>query len=594
MGIIHSLEIVSALHRRHGAGVDLPAFRKVRDGGQDHDGDEDDDAPVEGGGVHRGPVGPQGPEKGKGDIDDAEHVDRHAPAAQAPAGRGQELGLEEAAVEDAADGDGVGGHERGDLQGDDGVEGDGGADVDEGEQTGEEAGEGDGVGGDVQPRVDAADPAGEREALVAREGEGLARRGRVEGDVAGDDEDEDHDGQRVDAAGRDGLLEDVDEGEAGRVADGVGDGRQAEEEGQQQDEAEDAVEHVGPEHGVGHVAPRVLDFFRHVRRRVGADRPVDGADLADTQRQAHVGPAAAVVELGEDDAGVVSGRENPQHDDDGEEAEDVDDEQDVLQQRQGPGAPDVGDEQNEHHGEDQEGPLPPPLQVGGAVVGVVDDDQRLDDGAGEKGSRRGAGLPRQSRHPSRHVAQPFLMSRWRKFRHPVILPAGDGGHGCHFGQGHHDDSEAEECPDVRPKQAGQTSVNESLGVCAASSGQFWSHWECIYRRIDQSSSYIKRNSQVAWRSTVKLKAESGRKFLMSSCCLPIRVMFRWSCLVCPSMPSTYSLGSAASSSMPSRLYLAGTSFEKAELASLPVARAVVGISIAATEIAAGGEGGGCQ
>ena len=68
--------------------------------------------------------------------------------------------------------------------------------------------------------MDVADPLGEGEAVVARKGEGLARGGGVEGDVARDDEDEDHDGQRVDAAGGDGVLEDVNEGEAGRIVEG--------------------------------------------------------------------------------------------------------------------------------------------------------------------------------------------------------------------------------------------------------------------------------------------------------------------------------------------------------------------------------------
>ena len=122
------------------------------------------------------------------------------------------------------------------------------------------------------------------------------------------------------------MLEDVDEGEAGRVVDGVLDGGEAEEVGDQEDEGDEAVQDVGPEHGVGHVSAGVLDFFGHVGRRVGADGAVNGRDLADHEAEAHTGPAAPVVELRKHDARGVPGRKDPQDDDDGEEAENVDDE----------------------------------------------------------------------------------------------------------------------------------------------------------------------------------------------------------------------------------------------------------------------------
>ena len=174
--------------------------------------------------------------------------------------------------------------------------------------------------------MDVADPTGEGEPLIAGEGEGLAGRRCIERDVARDNQYQNHDGQGVDAAGGDGLLEDVDEGEAGGVVDSILDRWQAEEVRDKEDEGDNAIEDVGPEHGVGDVASGVFDFLRHVRGCVGADGAVDGRDLADHHAEADAGPAAAVVELCEDDLGVVSGREDPEHDDDGEEAENVDDE----------------------------------------------------------------------------------------------------------------------------------------------------------------------------------------------------------------------------------------------------------------------------
>jgi len=172
----------------------MSPFHKVRNDSRNHDADEDDDTPVERRGVHGRAVGPQRPEEGKDGVADPEDVHRHPPAAEAPACRGQELWLEKAAVEDTADRDGVGGHERGDLEGDDGVEGDRGADVDEREEAGEGAGKRDGVCGDVHGRVHLADPPGKGQTVVTGKGEGLAGGGGVEGDVRRNDQDQDHDG----------------------------------------------------------------------------------------------------------------------------------------------------------------------------------------------------------------------------------------------------------------------------------------------------------------------------------------------------------------------------------------------------------------
>lgn len=66
-----------------------------------------------------------------------------------------------------------------------------------------------------------SDPLREGEAVVAGESESLARGGGVEGDVGRDDDDEDHAGEAVDAGRVDGGAEDVDEGEAGGVGEGV-------------------------------------------------------------------------------------------------------------------------------------------------------------------------------------------------------------------------------------------------------------------------------------------------------------------------------------------------------------------------------------
>ena len=80
---------------------------------------------------------PKAPKEGPNDINHRQRIDVDARFAQRPAGGGgggvgERFFAAETFGQDAADGDGVGGHEGDDAEGDDGVEGDGGADVDEG------------------------------------------------------------------------------------------------------------------------------------------------------------------------------------------------------------------------------------------------------------------------------------------------------------------------------------------------------------------------------------------------------------------------------------------------------------------------------
>lgn len=158
---------------RDRATIHLAALNDVHEQGKDEDTDEQDDAPVEGIQSDGKRVGPEGPEEGEEDIDQADDVDGDAPFAETPARRGDELWVGDAAVENAADGHGVGQHESADLEGDDGVESGGGAEVDEGEEHGDDAAEDNGVGWDVSLRVHVADPVGEGKAVVTSKGKGL-------------------------------------------------------------------------------------------------------------------------------------------------------------------------------------------------------------------------------------------------------------------------------------------------------------------------------------------------------------------------------------------------------------------------------------
>lgn len=229
------------LDRDDGAVIHEPATHHVHDDADDENAHEEDDAPVEGLGVDGGGVGPEGPEESEDGVEDGEGVEGYAVAAQGPAGRRQGEGVAYAPPQDAGDADRVAEHEGADLQGDDGVEGRRAADVDEREQAGDDAGQGHRVQGDVEPPVYPADVPAEGETAVTGEREGLSGRAGVEGDVGGDDEDEDEDGQSVDTAGRDGLTEGPNERVVGRVVEGGVHIGQCEQVGQQDDKAEYAV-----------------------------------------------------------------------------------------------------------------------------------------------------------------------------------------------------------------------------------------------------------------------------------------------------------------------------------------------------------------
>lgn len=156
----------------------------------------------------------------------------------------------------------------------------------------------------------------------------------------------------------------------------------------------------------------------------------------------------------------------------------MEDHQEVIQDRHQVGAVDVGDVDDQNHGKDEQSALPV-LRV---IVGVSDADQRLDDGSSEKRARGSTGLPCQHGHPaciglagrhilrwqSRHgtgdITEEFLVSRRGKLRDPVILTSGGWCHRRHLRERGNDESEADEGPDIRPEQSGESSVRQAFIV----------------------------------------------------------------------------------------------------------------------------------
>ena len=104
-------------------------------------------------------------------------------------------------VEHTADRNSVGEHQRHDLEGDNRVERHRRTDVDQRQQTCDDASQSDRIRGDMHRGMHMGDPAVEGEAFIASKGPCLAAGRCVIVDVCGDDEDEDHDCEDVDAAG---------------------------------------------------------------------------------------------------------------------------------------------------------------------------------------------------------------------------------------------------------------------------------------------------------------------------------------------------------------------------------------------------------
>ena len=138
------------LHQRDWPVVYKAPFEHVHRHADGGDGEENKNAPIEGGKLNRCGAGPKAPEKDEDGVEESSGVDDGAEATQAPAGVGEQFRVLEAAQKHAADGGGIGEHQGRQLQRDDGIEGGGAAKVDQGERNGHAGGQGHGVGGDLE------------------------------------------------------------------------------------------------------------------------------------------------------------------------------------------------------------------------------------------------------------------------------------------------------------------------------------------------------------------------------------------------------------------------------------------------------------
>lgn len=109
--------------------------------------------------------------------------------------------------------------------------------------------------------------------------------------------------------------------------------------------------------------------------------------------------------------------QSPQHHDDREKCQYVDDHQRVLDARPKIVTPDIDDVENENHGPGEQGAMPS-FRI---IVLVVDFQQCLNKCSCDEAVCSVPSLPRKYTHPSHYIGQKFL-NAWRgKLADPVVL-----------------------------------------------------------------------------------------------------------------------------------------------------------------------------
>lgn len=268
-------------------------------------------------------------DSGEEQEDQTDTIQDETPFAQGK-GAGDDLGVlvaGEPTPEAHEQGHGIGDVEAESGNGDDGGETFVAGEVDAVQGHLDQQAENDAVDGDLGLLVDFGEEAAEGEAVVSRESpQGTTT---LSHQAVGADENDDGDqrsqgGGAFDATGA--VVEDLDERDTGG---GVGGGFEiadAEEGGDQEDEAGDGAEPDGHDDGLGRFFGRVDHLFGHVRGGVVAAHAEQGVQQAQHDGHASRRKTRVVLEVLEDEAGglfvVVAGEDG---NDDDEEADDVPD-----------------------------------------------------------------------------------------------------------------------------------------------------------------------------------------------------------------------------------------------------------------------------
>ncbi len=128
-------------------------------------------------------------------------------------------------------------------------------------------------------------------------------------------------------------------------------------------------------------------------------------EKADHDGRPGSGPASIVLELGKDITRTVSWGEDPERNDDGEDANDVKNEDQALDQWKSLGQERVEDDREGGNGDDKHSSVPGLRNV----CGVVQDGQALNDCASEERNGHDCGLPPYQTRPAWWVTVRILL-----------------------------------------------------------------------------------------------------------------------------------------------------------------------------------------
>lgn len=192
-------------------------------------------------------------------VREGKYIDGQTKTAETPT-RGRKGFGAEATGDKAGDGKDVGCEKAGVLEADDDVEGEGGAEVDEAEDDINRDGDDDAIKRHVPFRMNSRKPGGKGQPAVSGKSPHLTGFGRGAGVVAQDQQDEENDGQGGGAGGGAGAMQKY--GDKGFWSGGRGrEVTDAEQGGDEHDEAHETVQRKAPDHGPGHCEGGVGDLF---------------------------------------------------------------------------------------------------------------------------------------------------------------------------------------------------------------------------------------------------------------------------------------------------------------------------------------------
>ena len=185
---------------------------------------------------------------------------------------------------------------------------------------------------------------------------------------------------------------------------------------------------------------------------------VYGGDDTDEEGQAKAVISSRVQELLEHVGGRSMGSIVNQGPEDAEESNDVEEENGAFYLGQLTGEKGVEDEGKDHDGEDEESSLP----AREVAVGVCENQDALEDGAGKVAGAGQDCLPRNDGLPSGDVAEEVLPLGRRELMDPMVLSARHGRHGHQLGHRSNHGEITQPAEDEAIDETGRTAVGEAV------------------------------------------------------------------------------------------------------------------------------------